>query len=136
MPSCPDPALRKEHIAQRLLQYLHLAPLSVEHRLELALDIVREMPENATADDAMARLQALLKGRDASDATPFPPQAPPLRRRHMTAQNLRRPQTASQAKARKASRFSQFLFLLFLAALVGLTLLFTLAVHWGAAYVA
>lgn len=130
----------QEQIADRLYDYLRQYPMDAKQRLELALSVLRDLPEGGAeggegvgTEQALALLHSRLPEPDTSL---FPPLHPELCRTHMPTAVLGRPQTESHAKARSASRWSQALFLLLLAALLALTLFFSLAAQWGADYVA
>ncbi|MBU1002559.1 MAG: glucan biosynthesis protein [Proteobacteria bacterium] len=119
MPSSPNHGDKREAAGRRLLLYLQLFPLPVEHSLELALEVLRELPEDADPAEAVARLQARLRELKPQ---PFPAVRPALRRGPMPSQYLGRARRGDKhAKARSASRRSQFLLLAFLAALLVLT---------------
>lgn len=128
-----DSRLASQAAADRLYDYLRRYPMNGKKRLELALDVLRDLPEDCGPEQAVRELCRRLP----EAATPgFPPSGPRLCRTHMPEAALGHPRSASEQRARKASRWSQLLFLLFLAALLALTLFFSLAAQWGAQYVA
>ena len=127
---CPPAAPRaddaREAAAERLLLYLRLFPMPMERRLELALDVLRKLPERATPAEAVALARTRL---DKPEAGRIPSACRPLRRGRMPSQYLGRPRTEAQALARTASRRSVVLLLTFVAALLALPLLLYTAAH-------
>jgi hypothetical protein len=107
----------RERAARCLTDYLEQLPLGTEQRLELALDVLRELPADASPDQALAALHSRLP---ALDATAYPPSRPPLSRGHMPAQYLGRPRTGLRGFA------AQWGWVLVVALLLALTLLLNL----------
>lgn len=119
MPTSPDPGTGplssgRELTARRLLAYLERFPMGTEERLELALDVLRTLPADATPDQALAALWPRLP-QMAPDV--FPPAHPRIQRGHMPAQYLGRPRTGLTGFA------ARWGWLLFVPLLLALTLL-------------
>lgn len=118
MPISPDSdaarAAHREKMAGRMLAYLQRMPLSTERRLELALEVLRTLPEDASSELALTTLREHLPQLDPSA---YPADHPEIRRGHMPGQNLGRFRTGIR------SMLARWNWLLFLALLLGLTLL-------------
>ncbi len=81
---------RREQTARCLVDYLEQLPLSTERRLELALSVLRALPADASAGQALRELHNRLPELTQEA---FPPSHPPIHRGHMPAQYLGRPRT-------------------------------------------
>ncbi len=92
MPTSPDAAMvhrkeQRERSARRMMRYLDRIPMPTEARLELALKVLRSLPEEATPDQTLEALRAHLP--EVNPAL-VPPSAPPFTRGHMPGQDLDR----------------------------------------------
>ncbi|WP_319585011.1 hypothetical protein [uncultured Pseudodesulfovibrio sp.] len=80
----------RERTARCLLSYAEQLPLTTEERLELVLAALRKLPAEATPEQGLDALLALLPGHDPSS---FPPDHPRIARLHMPCQYLGRPRS-------------------------------------------
>ena len=122
MPTSPDRPLSRdnaarEQVARCLVDYLEPMAMGTEQRLELALDVLRDLPDGATPAQALDALHSRLPELDAAA---YPSSRPPIRRGHMPAQYLGRPRTGLRGF------LAQWAWVLIIALLLGLTLLLNL----------
>jgi hypothetical protein len=93
MPTVPDhgpDAAARERAARCMLAYAEQLPLSTEERLELVLAALKELPAEATPEQALDALLSRLPGHDPAS---FPPDHPLIERSHMPCQYLGRPRS-------------------------------------------
>jgi len=95
------------------MEYLERFPLAAEARLELALSVLRSLPQGAGPEQALAALQPLLPVPVAGGGAPL---HPALTRSPMPEQYMGRPRKGVRGFVARWS------WLAFIAVLLGLTL--------------